>query len=201
MPIAHNRDASAPDTKQPGQFDQQHERCQPEQSQHRLQDAGQDQRRPQRRQQATGGLGTPTAPRRFLGCRRGFRLIIGRRRLDHVGFGLVAAASAHRAPGVPVGLGVHLGFGETELVTQPRPDVLERRGLGRCPRVPVRPIPGLDRRGQGFLVVAGRPVHPQAGMLREWDQCVVVVVLLEIHLDRDIVGNRSDNAVDSGDRG
>jgi hypothetical protein len=38
-------------------------------------------------------------------------------------------------------------------------------------------------------------------MLRERDECVVVVVLLEIHLDGDVVGNRSDNAVDPRDRG
>ena len=43
-------------------------------------------------------------------------------------------------------------------------------------------------------------MHPQPGVLRERDKRVVLVVLLEIHLDWDVVGDGPDDAVDPWNR-
>ncbi len=160
--------------------------------------------------QRSGASNRPAAPvsarrrhRRGLGltlgriglCRNGFRsfgAVVGGRRL-------VPAAGAHRAPCAPVGLGVHLGLGEAELVAQPGAHVLERGGLGSRPRVPVGPVAAFQCRGKRFLVAPGDPVHPQPGVHGNRDQGVVVVVLFEVHLDRDVVGDDADDAVHSGD--
>ena len=95
---------------------------------------------------------------------------------------------------------MHLGLGESECIAQPLADVLEGGGLGRSPGIPIRPVPALDGVCQRLLVAPANPMHPQPRMRCDRDQRVVVVVLLEIHLDGDVVGNRPDDPVHARNR-
>ena len=136
--------------QQPGQLDQQHERRQLHQRDHRLQHTGGDQRRAQRREQPARGLRAPAALDR-VGASCCTTTVSGSAVTGSFSSAiswspaappLVAAAGAHRAPGAPVGLRVDLGFGEAEVVAQPGPDVLERGGFRCRPGIPVRPVAG-----------------------------------------------------------
>jgi hypothetical protein len=134
-------------------------------------------------------------------CCNAFRLpVIGHPRGSDGGFRLVSAASAHRSPGAPIGLGVYRGLGKPELVAQPPSDMLKGRGLWCRPHIPVRPVLTFDRRGQRLFVAPRNPMRPQPGMFGDRDQRVVVVVLLEVHLDRDVVGGGCDDSVHRRDR-
>ena len=181
--------------QQPGQLDQQHERRELDQGDDRLQHTRHDQRGFQRGQQASRALRPPGSAGRRSGGRCG-------NRFGGFDFGFgggfggrFGAIGAHRPALGPVSLGVQLGLGKAELILQPRTQMLQRAGFRRHPAVPVRPVPGFDRGGQRCRVATLDPVHPQPRVLGDGDQQVVLVVLLEIDLDRNVLWQRADDPV------
>ena len=197
--------------EQPGELGEEEEGRQLHEGDDRLHDPAHDERGAQGAQQAPGGLRAPGAAG-GAACfrRRGGRL--RRRRDDDLRSRLgalraadrrgvaVPAQLAHRPALRPVPLEVLLRLREAELVADAEAQGLERAGLGRDPRVPVRPVARLDGLREGRRIAPGHPMDAARGDARQRDLAVLRDVLLQVRLDGHVVRDGAQDRADRRDR-
>src|SRR5699024_6059785 len=102
---------------------------------------------------------------------------------------------------LPVSLGLEMTLREPPFL-QPATYGLGGLGLGGHPREPVRVVAYLDRAQQRLGVArTAYPRHAKAGALDDRQGALVLVGVLEVDLDRDVVGQLAQDAVDTGETG
>ena len=173
--------------QQPGEFDQQHERRQLDQRDHRLQHPGDDQRRLQRRQQPARGLRPPAAravqPRESVAgaSAAGTGVTVGRGGLLLV----TAALLAHRPPAIQYAWACISDLGKPNSSLSRVRTCLRVVDSGVAQAYQSDQSRDLDRRGERLLVAAGAPsAGAAAGASAIGISRVVFVVQFEVQLDR-----------------